>query len=387
MMSQKKADPAAVSTFADHEVILPPNKLKKAVQKVKPGTKIDFDPVANAEAALAELAEDFSGWMDQECTRLDAARNAMKASGISNGTRDALFLAAHDIKGQATTFGYPLVQPVAGHVQPCPADRAHARHDADSARSGRPACRCGARDHAQEHAATATASAAKLAEKLRHVTEEFLAHENRDRPEYLGGRFSRRRSRRANRRKHGPCDRHAPRKRGIQYTQIWWWLLVCSVWELDQAARLESRTGSVSFATTRLPISTSSSQNRRASSQLRLRSRSGASGVFSGSTLDRRHPRATREHTLDHAALQPRLTARLGVQPDLVHRLDRGAERRIDRSREPCPLVDRAEPGPAPVVHQRGNPARGQLGKLGQRLLEEIDVAARRAASAASARH
>ena len=30
----------------------------------------------------------------------------MKASGISKGTRDALFLAAHDIKGQATTFTY-----------------------------------------------------------------------------------------------------------------------------------------------------------------------------------------------------------------------------------------------------------------------------------------
>jgi len=37
----KKKDVAAVSTYADHEVILPPNKLKKAVQKVKPGTKID----------------------------------------------------------------------------------------------------------------------------------------------------------------------------------------------------------------------------------------------------------------------------------------------------------------------------------------------------------
>src|SRR5215468_4372811 len=101
-MSQKKADLAAISTFADHEVILPPNKLKKAVQKVKPGTKIDFDPVAKAEAALAELADDFAGWMDQECVRLDTARNTVKASGFNQGTRDALFLAAHDIKGQAT---------------------------------------------------------------------------------------------------------------------------------------------------------------------------------------------------------------------------------------------------------------------------------------------
>src|SRR5262249_9579599 len=112
-MSQKKADLAAISTFADHEVILPPNKLKKAVQKLKPGTTVDFDPVAKAEAALAELAEDFTKWMDTECIRLDTARNAMKAAGINKGTRDALFLAAHDIKGQADTFGFPLVAPVA----------------------------------------------------------------------------------------------------------------------------------------------------------------------------------------------------------------------------------------------------------------------------------
>lgn len=182
-MSQKKADLAAVSTFADHEVILPPNKLKKAVQKVKPGTKIDFDPVAQAEAALAELAGDFNEWMAQECARLDSARNTMKAAGINNGTRDALFLAAHDIKGQATTFGFPMVMPVADslcrliehtpdmmrlplglidqHVDAVRAiTRRNTRGDSDS-------------------------NAARLAEKLRQVTEEFLAHENRDRPDYL----------------------------------------------------------------------------------------------------------------------------------------------------------------------------------------------------------
>src|SRR5687768_17746727 len=99
-MSEKKANLAAVSTFADHEVIVPPNKLKKAVQKLKPGTKAEFDPVARAEAALAELADDFSVWMEQECTRLDAARNTVKASGVTRGNRDVLFRAAHDIKGQ-----------------------------------------------------------------------------------------------------------------------------------------------------------------------------------------------------------------------------------------------------------------------------------------------
>ena len=67
-----------MSTFADHEVIVPPNKLKKAVVPLRPGTSIDFDPVARAEAALAELSSDFAGWMDHECKRLDAARMAIR---------------------------------------------------------------------------------------------------------------------------------------------------------------------------------------------------------------------------------------------------------------------------------------------------------------------
>lgn len=182
-MSDKKANLAAVSTFADHEVILPPNKLKKAVQKVKPGTKIDFDPVARAEAALAELAEDFTQWMEQECARLDTARNSLKAAGINQGTRDALFLAAHDIKGQASTFGFPLVAPVADSL--CRL----IEHTPDMARLPM--------DLIDQHVDAVRAithknargdkerTAARLAEKLRQVTDEFLAHENRDRPEYL----------------------------------------------------------------------------------------------------------------------------------------------------------------------------------------------------------
>src|SRR6266850_3426 len=102
-MSEKKPNLTAVSTFADHEVIVPPNKLKKAVQKVAPGSDIDFDPVARAEAALAELTDDFAQWMEQECLRLDVARNTVKTAGITPGNRDTLFRAAHDIKGQAAT--------------------------------------------------------------------------------------------------------------------------------------------------------------------------------------------------------------------------------------------------------------------------------------------
>ena len=182
-MSEKKADLAAVSTFADHEVILPPNKLKKAVQKVKPEAKVDFDPVARAEAALAELAEDFAQWMEQECVRLDKARKTVRASGFNQGTRDALFLAAHDIKGQAATFGFPLVTPVADslcrliehtpEMKRIPMELIDQHVDAVRAITHK------------NTRGDSEANAAKLAAKLRHVTEEFLAHENRDRPDYL----------------------------------------------------------------------------------------------------------------------------------------------------------------------------------------------------------
>ena len=182
-MSDKKADLAAVSTFADHEVILPPNKLKKAVQKVKPGTKVEFDPVARAEAALAELAEDFTQWMEQECVRLDTARNAVKASGFNQGTRDALFLAIHDIKGQATTFGYPQVTPVAESL--CRL----IEHTPDMARL--PFALIDQHVDAIRAITTkntrgdSVANAARLSQKLRQVTDGFLSRENRDRPDYL----------------------------------------------------------------------------------------------------------------------------------------------------------------------------------------------------------
>lgn len=182
-MSEKKANLAAVSTFADHEVILPPNKLKKAVQKVNPDAKVEFDPVAKAEAALAELAQDFAQWMEHECVRLDGARNTMTANGINQGTRDALFLAAHDIKGQATTFGFPFVTPVADSL--CRL----IEHTPDMMRlplrlidQHVDAIRAITRRNTR---GDSDANSAKLAEKLRHVTEEFLAYENRDRPEFL----------------------------------------------------------------------------------------------------------------------------------------------------------------------------------------------------------
>src|SRR5215211_904166 len=108
-MAKAKNETPAVTTYADHEVILPPHKLKKAVAKVTPANAdaAADDPVARAEAALAEIANEFSSWMDAECERLDQARRKVATVGINATTRDELFRAAHDIKGEAATSAFP----------------------------------------------------------------------------------------------------------------------------------------------------------------------------------------------------------------------------------------------------------------------------------------
>ena len=136
-MSRRKDDTPSVATYADYEVITPPHELRKVVA---PAGDVVDDPVARAEAALAELSSEFSGWMESECDRLEAARQDVKRDGFTPKTHDTLFRAAHDIKGEAGTFGYPAV--AGDRRQPVPARRAYAGHAAHSAAAGRPARRC-----------------------------------------------------------------------------------------------------------------------------------------------------------------------------------------------------------------------------------------------------
>ena len=54
------------------------------------------------------LSGEFATWMDEECDRLDKARaGGASARASRTPTQDALFHAAHDIKGEAATFGFP----------------------------------------------------------------------------------------------------------------------------------------------------------------------------------------------------------------------------------------------------------------------------------------
>ena len=177
-----RKDDASVATYADHEVITVENKLRKAVSN-RPYAPGEEDPVARAEKALAELSSEFGTWMESECTRLDKARNAVSKSGFTNATKEALFHAAHDIKGEVATFGYPAVAAAADSlcrlIEYTP-DMTHipmklVDQHVDAVRA---IYREYARSDAVELAATLTS-------RLREVTDEFLLHENRDRPDVL----------------------------------------------------------------------------------------------------------------------------------------------------------------------------------------------------------
>jgi HPt (histidine-containing phosphotransfer) domain-containing protein len=184
-MSRRKDDSPSVATYADHEVITPPHELRKAVAAA---TDVIDDPVARAEAALAELSSEFGTWMEAECTRLEAARQNVKHSGFTEKTHEALFHAAHDIKGEAGTFGYPAVAGVADslcrliehtpEISRIPIELIDRHVDA---------IRAITREYAR---IDLLAVAGELTRRLREVTDEFLMRENSFRPEYLENIFA-----------------------------------------------------------------------------------------------------------------------------------------------------------------------------------------------------
>jgi chemotaxis protein histidine kinase CheA len=180
-MAKEKPSSLSVQAFADHHVITQPNPLRRVLRRVD--EKDPDDPVARAEKALAGLSGEFKDWMAIECDRLAAAHAAILKNGFTTDTSQELFRAAHDIKGDAATFGFPTAgaaaeslcriiehapdlervptELIAHHIN---AIQAIVRENAGINNSG---------------------MAAALSKKLRGVADEYLAAVNRDRPEHL----------------------------------------------------------------------------------------------------------------------------------------------------------------------------------------------------------
>src|SRR3978361_1865605 len=111
-----KANPPSLSVqaFADHHVITQPNPLRRVLRRVD--EKDPDDPVARAEKALAGLSGELKDWLGSECDPLAAAHAAILKDGFPTDTSQELFRAAHDIKGDAATFGFPTAGAAAQDV-------------------------------------------------------------------------------------------------------------------------------------------------------------------------------------------------------------------------------------------------------------------------------
>jgi chemotaxis protein histidine kinase CheA len=180
-MARSKPEKPDVITYGDHELITPDTRnLRKTL---RPAAADEPDPVARAEEALSQISNEFDTWMLAECERLDSARRKVRELGLSKETKQELFLAAHDVKGDSGTFGYPEVVPAADSL--CRL----LEHSPDLARipvsivdQHVDAVRAIVREYARSDI---SAIATALTKKLRFVTDEFLMAENKHRPEVL----------------------------------------------------------------------------------------------------------------------------------------------------------------------------------------------------------
>ncbi|WP_027576798.1 Hpt domain-containing protein [Bradyrhizobium sp. WSM1743] len=180
-MAKNGAKDIEVKAFATHQIITQPNPLRKVLRRVE--EKDMDDPVGRAEQALASLASEFKDWMAIEVQRLSAAWIAVQKDGFTKILRDELFHAAHDIKGDAATFGFPSAAGIAESL-------------------------CRVIEHAPDlekvpaelftHHINAILAivhentrldrigvSAELSRRLRKVADDYLAQVNRDRPEHL----------------------------------------------------------------------------------------------------------------------------------------------------------------------------------------------------------
>src|SRR5260370_33183747 len=121
--------------------------------------------------------------MSIEADRLSAAHAAILTDGFTNFTREELFRAAHDIKGDAATFGYPSAGAAAESL--CRIIE-HAP-DLDEVPSDLIAHHIKAiQAIVLERTKLDTVSmASELSRQLRGIADAYLTHANRDRPAHL----------------------------------------------------------------------------------------------------------------------------------------------------------------------------------------------------------
>jgi chemotaxis protein histidine kinase CheA len=180
-MAKEKPAALQIETFADHHVITQPNPLRKVLRRV--ADKDLDDPVARAEKALAGLSGEFKNWMTVESDRLTAAYAATLKDGFNKDTSEELFRAAHDIKGDAATFGFPSAGAAADSlcriIEHAPDLR---KVPAQLIAHHINAIQAIVRERTKFDTVS---TASELSRQLRGIADEYLTYANRNRPEHL----------------------------------------------------------------------------------------------------------------------------------------------------------------------------------------------------------
>lgn len=104
------AEQQAIENEQEEIVVIPPNDTlrEKAIVDGSPNAALRR-AVAAAEAAIGELSSEFDGWINTELTNLLETLDAIRQNGWDSTHGEQLFNIAHDLKGHATTFGYPAI--------------------------------------------------------------------------------------------------------------------------------------------------------------------------------------------------------------------------------------------------------------------------------------
>jgi len=78
---------------------------------------INADTIRRAEEAVGKLADQYRGWVRGDIDKLRECMEAAKYGGEArNGAYKQIRQIAHDMRGQGTTFGYPLITRIAQSI-------------------------------------------------------------------------------------------------------------------------------------------------------------------------------------------------------------------------------------------------------------------------------
>jgi len=100
----------------DMEIINPPNTLKSKVREGGPGA-VDLATLERAENVIAQMADSYLEWVQEDLVRMDSAYKALAAAAPPRKKEsEQVFQIAHDIKGQGGSFGYDLMTVIANEL-------------------------------------------------------------------------------------------------------------------------------------------------------------------------------------------------------------------------------------------------------------------------------